>query len=253
MNKSSIVKASIIGICIILTAMVLGKAFKDRNVSNDAISVIGLGTKDFTSDEILFSGSFSSKAQDSKSAYASINTQHEIVKSFFKAKGFADSEVKFTGVNFEKSYRTISTEANGNVIKNEQIFDGYLATQIISIAANKNPVLMKKIEEVSNQTSELINSGVEFNPNAIQYTCSSLPSLKKSLIENATKDANERAEKIAKTANGDLGKLKTASMGVFQIYGKGAEEGQDSYGGTNDIHCKEKTARITVRLEYMLD
>lgn len=72
------------------------------------------------------------------------------------------------------------------------------------------------------------------------------------MIENATKDANERAAKIVKTANGSLGKLKKATMGVFQITGQGSTE-EDSYGGNNDTYSKNKTARITVRLEYVLD
>ena len=111
---------------------------------------------------------------------------------------------------------------------------------------------MKRIENVSSKTSELVNSGIELSSNSIQYTFSDLPSLKQSLIEKATKDANERASKIVKTANGNLGKLKRASMGVFQITGQGSTE-DDSYGGINDTFSKNKTARITVRLEYELD
>ena len=41
-------------------------------------------------------------------------------------------------------------------------------------------------------------------------------------------------------------------MGVFQITGQGSTE-EDSYGGNFDIYSKNKTARITVRLEYELD
>jgi hypothetical protein len=76
--------------------------------------------------------------------------------------------------------------------------------------------------------------------------------LKQSLIEKATKDASERANKIVNTADGDLGKLKNASMGVFQITGQGSTE-DDSYGGNFDTYSKNKTARITVRLEYELE
>jgi hypothetical protein len=111
---------------------------------------------------------------------------------------------------------------------------------------------MKRIESVSSKTSELVNSGIELSSNSIQYTYSDLPSLKQSLIEKATQDANERATKIVKTADGSLGKLKRASMGVFQITGQGSTE-DDSYGGINDTYSKNKTARITVRLEYELD
>jgi hypothetical protein len=79
-----------------------------------------------------------------------------------------------------------------------------------------------------------------------------LPSLKRDLIEKATKDAKERAEKIVETANGHLGKLKTAYMGVFQITGEGTVE-EDTYGGNNDIYHKQKFARVTVRLQYELE
>ena len=72
------------------------------------------------------------------------------------------------------------------------------------------------------------------------------------MIEKATKDASERANKIVNTADGKIGKLKSASMGVFQITGQGSTE-EDSYGGINDIYSKNKTARITVRLEYGLE
>jgi uncharacterized protein len=252
MKDSSFLKPTIIGVAIILTALILGAALKNRNVSSDTISVTGLGTKDFESDEISWSGNFSSKAMVAKDAYSIIIADKEKVKNFFLSKGFKPAEFSFGGVIFEKSYRTITIEAKDNYNKTEQIFDGYTATQSISFFSRKNPELMKKIENVIDQTSELINSGIEFNANTVQYTYSDLPSLKHNLIEKASQDAKERAQKIVKTAGGDLGKLKDASMGVFQITGVGSVE-EDSYGGNNDTFSKSKTARITVRLEYILD
>jgi hypothetical protein len=247
--KSSI----IIGIAIIVTAFILGQSFKKRNENLDSISVIGLGTKDFVSDEILWSGSFTTNSMDIKTAYSKIISDQKIVSNFFISKGFKPNEFSFGAVNFQKKFREIRTvNAENGYVSAEQVFNGYEATQSISFSAKKNPQLMKRIEEVSSKTSELINSGIELTSNSIQYTYSNLPSLKQSLIENATRDANERANKIVKTANGDLGKLKGANMGVFQITGQGSTE-EDSYGGNNDTFSKNKTARITVRLEYNLD
>ena len=111
---------------------------------------------------------------------------------------------------------------------------------------------MKKIENVIDKTAELINSGVQFEPSSAQYTYSDLSSLKHSLIEAGSKDAKQRAEKIVESADGDLGKLKDASMGVFQITAKGSTD-EDSYGGNFDTSSKQKSARITVRLTYNLD
>jgi hypothetical protein len=244
----------IIGVAIIITAWILGKSFQNRNQNLDSISVIGLGTKDFVSDEILWSGSFNAQSMDIKTAYNKIVSDQKIVRDFFISKGFKPDEFNFGAVNFQKKFREIRSENNENNYQTryEQVFDGYEATQTITFSAKKNPDLMKRIEEVSSKTSELVNSGIELTSNSIQYTYSDLPSLKQSLIENATKDANERATKIVKTADGSLGKLKRASMGVFQITGQGSTE-EDSYGGINDTYSKNKTARITVRLEYELD
>jgi len=242
----------IIGVAIIITAFILGQSFKKRNENLDSISVIGLGSKDFVSDEILWSGSFTATSMDIKSAYSKIISDQKIVSDYFIGKGFKSNEFSFGAVNFQKKFREIKvSNSSDEYIKTEQVFDGYEATQSISFSAKKNPELMKRIEEVSNKTSELINSGIELTSNTIQYTYSDLPSLKQSLIENATKDASQRANKIVNTADGDLGKLKDASMGVFQITGQGSTE-EDSYGGNNDQFSKNKTARITVRLQYEL-
>jgi uncharacterized protein len=251
--ETKIKTSIIIGIAIVLTAFILGRSFKNRNENLDAISVIGLGTKDFVSDEILWSGSFTANSPDIKTAYGKIISDQKIVSDFFVAKGFKADEFSFGAVNFQKKFREIKIENSENTYQNktEQVFDGYEATQTIAFSAKKNPNLMKRIEDVSSKTSELINSGIELSSNTMQYTYSDLPSLKQSLIEKATKDASERANKIVNTADGSLGKLKTASMGVFQITGQGSTE-DDSYGGINDTYSKNKTARITVRLEYGL-
>ncbi|WP_291274703.1 SIMPL domain-containing protein [Flavobacterium sp.] len=247
--KSSIA----IGIAVVLAAFVLGSAFKKRNESQDTISVVGLGSKDFVSDEILWSGSFTTKSFEIKEAYSKIISDQKIVEQFFLSKGFKRTEFSFGAVKFDKKFREIRIQGENNYdTKYEQVFDGYEAVQTITFSAKKNPDLMKRIEAVSSKTSELINSGIELSSNSIQYTYSDLPSLKHSLIQSASKDAKERAEKIVEAGNGDLGKLKSASMGVFQITGQGSTE-EDTYGGINDTYSKNKTARITVRLEYELE
>lgn len=256
MDKNGIVKNLIIGLCIVLTGMLLGKAFKQRNESMDTISVAGLGKRDFTSDEMLFSGYYTSKAMNAKEAYSIIMADKEKVKNFFISKGFKPNEFVFGGVEFEKKFKTVEIQTrdynNGGSTKSETVFDGYEAKQTVSISCRKDPALMKRIEDVQDQTAELINAGIEFTPNQVQYTYSDLSSLKHDLIEKASQDGRERAEKIVKTGGGHLGKLKSASLGVFQITGVGSIS-EDSYSGNNDIFNKNKSARIVVRLEYQLE
>jgi hypothetical protein len=72
------------------------------------------------------------------------------------------------------------------------------------------------------------------------------------LLSKASADARERAQAIAKSAGSNLGKVKKASMGVFQITGKNRNE-EFSYGGIFNTADKFKTATVTIRTEYLLD
>ncbi len=51
--------AIIFGLSIVLAAYLLGNAFMNRNKAEGTISVTGLGKADFTSDLIVWEGSFS--------------------------------------------------------------------------------------------------------------------------------------------------------------------------------------------------
>lgn len=250
-NKETLLKIALYA-TIIIVAFIIKSTVINRNSAEDSISVTGLGTIDFTSDEIFWSGIYSVEAMSAKEAYKVMLENKEKVKNFFLSKGFKENEFTFGGVEFSKKFREIVIESNERGTRYENIFDGYTASQTVNFSAKANPQLMEKIEKVVDQTSELINSGVEFTPGPIQYTYSKLSDLKHNLIEAATQDARDRVSKIVNAADGSVGKLKNASLGVFQITGKNSNE-EYSYGGVFDVYSKEKTARITVRLEYELD
>lgn len=72
------------------------------------------------------------------------------------------------------------------------------------------------------------------------------------MIEEATRDAHERAEKIAVNAEGALGNLKNAEMGVFQITAENSSE-EYEWGGSFNTNSRRKTANITIRLKYEID
>jgi hypothetical protein len=76
-----------------------------------------------------------------------------------------------------------------------------------------------------------------------------LSELKIDLLAKASADARLRAETIAKNSGGKLGELRKGSMGVFQITGQNADEDY-SYGGAFNTSHKNKTASITVRVEF---
>lgn len=237
--------AFIIAIAVIVSAYLLSDAFKNRNAGNDTISVTGLGKKDFVSDLIVWSGSFSKKNMTLKDAYAALDNDREVIKNYLLAKGIAQNEIVFSAVNISKQY-DYNYDTNGNM--RQKVFTGFLLDQNVQIESKE----VDKIENISREVTELINSGVELYSNPPQYYYTKLAELKVEMIAEATKDANARAESIATNADSDLGKLKKADLGVFQIIAQNSSE-EYSWGGSFNTSSKKKTANITVKLLYQVD
>ncbi|MEA9415584.1 SIMPL domain-containing protein [Flavobacterium sp. PL02] len=235
----------IISLAVIISAYLFSNAFQNRNKSNDTISVTGLGKKDFVSDLIVWSGSFSKKSLTLKEAYASLDSDREKIKNYLASKGIKASEMVFSAINFNKDF---DTSHNENGTPKQQVFTGFTLTQSVTIQSKE----VNKIEEISRQSSELINSGVEFYSNPPEYYYTKLAELKIKMIAEATKDASSRAKSIAENADASLGKLKKSDMGVFQITGQNSSE-DFSYGGSFNTTSKNKTANITVKLVYQVN
>ena len=235
----------IIAIAVVISSYLFSNAFQNRNKSSDTISVTGSGKKDFVSDLIVWSGSFSKKSATLKEAYAALDADREKIKTYLSGKGIAPNEMVFSSVNFNKDFEIIYNE-NGTT--KQQTFTGFNLTQSVSIQSKE----VNKIEELSRQSSELINSGVEFYSTPPEYYYTKLAELKIKMIAEATKDASIRAKSIAENADSGLGNLKKADMGVFQITGQNSSE-DFSYGGLFNTESKNKTANITVRLVYQVN
>lgn len=232
----------IAAVAAILVALILRDAVIHRNKTEKTITVTGLGKKDFTSDLIVWSGSFSKKNFNLKEAYAELDKDREILKNYLVSKGIPAASIVFSAVNIN---RDINTEYDANSGRSRSVFNGFSLTQNVQIESKE----VDKIEDISRKVSEIINQGVEFYSNSPEYYYTKLAELKVEMIADATKDANNRAEKIAQNANARLGKLKKASMGVFQIIAQNSSE-DFSWGGSYNTYSKNKTATITTRLEY---
>jgi hypothetical protein len=235
----------IVAAAIVLTALIFAGAFKNRNKSNNTISVTGLGSKDFISDLIVWNGNFIRKSPELKEAYAALDKDRENIKTYMVSKGIKPESIIFSAVDIEKEFEDLY-DNNGN--KTRSVFTGYKLKQNIQIESAE----VDKIEEVSRQVTELINSGIEFYSTAPQYYYTKLAELKIAMIAEATKDASNRATKIAENAGSRVGRLKNADMGVFQIVAQNSSE-DFSWGGAFNTTSKRKTATITVKLDYETD
>lgn len=239
------VTALIFSLAIIISAFLLGNAYMNRNKIDGSISVTGLGMADFTSDLIVWEGSFSKESFDLQKAYTDLEKDKEIITAYLTSKGISKKELVFNAVNSTKNNRSKYSD-DGKYMGEE--FLGYILTQSLQIDSND----VEKVELVSREITELLNKGIQFYSQAPRYYYTKLADLKIEMISKATSDAKTRAEMIAENSGGKLGSLISAKMGIFQITGQNSNEDY-SWGGTYNTSSKEKTASITMKLDYEAD
>ncbi len=233
----------IIAIGFVLGCLLIANAYRYKFQSTETISVTGLAETDFTSDQIVWKGGFTRYGADLKQSYNALKSDEAEIRKYLQTRGVPDSNFVFSSVNVEKNYET-NYDENGR--SRGTVFRGYILTGMVTVDS-KN---INLIEQVSREVTELLQKGIEFNSNRPNYYYSKLNELKIDLLAKASQDARQRAESIAKNSEVGIGKLKKATMGVFQITGKNNNE-EYSYGGSFNTSSKQKTASITLRVEYL--
>ncbi|MEM1003617.1 MAG: SIMPL domain-containing protein [Bacteroidota bacterium] len=242
MKKS--LSALIFSAAIVIAAFALGNGISKRYTSKKTISVTGLGSENFTSDLIVWEGSFSVENLNLKQAYQGLENSKTIIKSYLIQKGVKDNELVFKAVTNNRITKAKYSN-DGKYIGDE--FLGYSLTQ--SLEVNSNDV--DTIESISREVTELLNEGIRFYSVPPRYYYTKIEDLKIEMISKATANAFTRAQKIAENSGSQLGNLVSGNMGVFQITGQNSSEDY-SWGGTFNTSSKEKTARITMKLIYEL-
>ena len=231
-----LVIASIIGLYI------FSKAFNYKYKQTETISVTGAADTNFVSDMIVWSGSFSRTSFNLQEAFDALKKDEAIVMKYLQTKGLSKEEMTTSSINTEKLFNYTYDESGR---QNGSTFTGFKLSESINIESNN----LLKVDKISREITQLIQQGVELSYSSPNYYYSKLGDLKIGLLAKASADAHKRAEIIAENAAADLGDLKKATMGVFQITGQNENE-EYSYGGAFNTSSINKTATITVKTEY---
>ena len=244
MNQSKIFSAAVIALAIVLSSLIFRNAWVKGKKGKESISVTGLASKDFVSDLIVWKGSFSRTSMNTAEAFNDLKHDGEVIKTYLISKGVKENEIVFSAVAAQKQYDHMQVAQN----QYKDVFTGTQLTQDVQIESKE----VDRIERISRDITELLGQKIELNSYAPNYFYTKLSDLKIEMLASATKDARIRAEKIAENAGGSLEHLTFADMGIFQITGQNSAE-EYSWGGTFNTSSKNKTASITVKLEFSIN
>jgi len=230
---------TIVGISLIISACIGAIAFYKSKTLDDYLSVTGSASTQIVSDNAKFSGDFSriAKISDLKEGYSLMAKDLLSVKAFLKTQGINENDVTISPVSMMENYKY-----NNNDDSEKE----YTLRQQVEISSPDTA----KITALAQATQALINKGVIFSTNPLEYYYTKLPDLRVSLLSDAIKDAMARAGKLAESTGKKVGDLKAAASGVVQVLPANSLEVSDY--GTYDTSKINKTVMVTVKASFRL-
>ena len=201
------------GLFIMAGLVVLGLMFPksvDKFRSYDrTVNVKGLCEKEVMADKVIWPVVYKVMADDIQSIYDQTDRNNATITSFLKSGGITASEITV-------SVPQISDKYANEYGSNDRAFR-YIATNVVTVCTDKVDVVLELMSKQSDLLKKGIVTGGNSWENPVEFKYEGLNGIKPEMIEEATKNAREAAEKFAKDSDSMLGKIKTANQGTFSI------------------------------------
>ena len=227
----------ILGICLIISAIIASYTFYIVRQPEDTLAVTGSVREKVTSDTAKWTSSFSRTvpSEELKQGYDQMDNDTRIVIEFFTENGFSEQDINISPVFMEQLYLYDPNAPKENILRQNVIIQSGDVEKITYMAKN---------------TQKLIDEGVIFSTQTLEYYYSKLPELRIELIPDAINDAKLRAQKIAEGSGKKIRLIKSANLGVVQVLPVNSTEVSD--WGTYDTSTIEKEVMIPVTVIFTI-
>lgn len=213
MPKNNALPALILGSLLCLGLIMLGTTVGDKLIKMKAmertVTVKGLAEKEVRANVAIWPIRFTEVSNDLNQLYQTVEIKTNKVVSFLKQQGFSDDEITVALPAID------DRQAQGYVDPNVKY--RYAAKVSISLYTNKVDLLLStRTNMLSLAKDGIAISDQDYNSKA-QFLFTELNNVKPEMVQSATQNARQVAEKFAKDSDSKLGKIKNASQGQFSI------------------------------------
>lgn len=205
-GKASLGLAIMVGL--IFLGLMLPRTAREFRSFERTVSVKGLCEREVPADKVIWPVVYKVVGNDLGSVYRSIENKKDIIISFLKKGGIDPKDISV-------SVPSLSDKDAQEYGGNTRLYR-YVATCTITVCSTEVDKVLSLMAAQSELLSKdiILDSGWESTP---QFLFEGLNEIKPEMIEEATKNARQVAEKFAKDSGSSLGKIRTASQGTFSI------------------------------------
>ncbi|HRZ86209.1 MAG TPA: SIMPL domain-containing protein [bacterium] len=236
----------ILGVCIavatIVSSFILAQgSLKIMKFTREMITVTGSAQKIIRSDSIIWRCAFARSSADMTAAYQALEKDLKKVLDYLAAKGIAKDDITVAQVSITTVYKKNDKGNDTN-----EIYE-YRLSQSVEVKSAD----VERVTTVSRESTELINQDIGFESNAPEYYYTKLHELKVDMVAQATENAKQRAQNMAKATGNRIGFMRSARMGVFQITPANSNDVTDY--GMNDTSALDKKVTAVVTASFAIE
>lgn len=234
--------ATIIAIGIALAGLLAGNGFARGRAAERVVTVKGVSEKEVKADLVIWPLQVVGADNDLAAANAKVASNVAGVRQFLARHGIDTSQVQLTGFNVSDAYAMQMSE-------DRKPANRYVIRQTMMVRSNEPD----RVLATSQQVSELATIGVaissgngEYGGGGPTFVFSGLNQLKPAMIADATARAREAAAQFARDSHSQLGDIRQANQGVFEILPR------DQAPGITEESQIAKIVRVVSTIDYYL-
>jgi hypothetical protein len=233
--RDRILPSAIVAAGLVLAATIFGLLFKQARGAQHTVSVTGSATQAFVSDVVKWRLVLSRSVADGgqTQGYTQLRDDAERLRERLRQVGIADTALSMLPPTAQPMWGR------------EGVRTGYTLQQPVFIISN-SPAL----EQLALDPGAFTSAGTAVDQSQLEYFYTDIARLKHSLLGAATRDAQRRAEEIARSTGADVGGILTARAGVFQITEPYSTE--VSGMGMYNTSTRRKEITVTVHASFAL-
>jgi hypothetical protein len=237
----TILGGAILGVALVLAGLFVGVGFAKGRDADRFVTVKGVSEREARADLAIWPLGIVAADNDLSRAHAGLLRSVREIKTFL-----ARNQIDTTNLTLQQF---MVSDAFTNQYGREQITTRYVIRQTVVVRSTEP----ERVAAASQRIGDLVSAGVvlssggEYGPGGPTFVFTKLNDLKPPMIAEATARAREAAEQFARDARAELGSIRRASQGIFEILPR------DQAPGIFEGNQILKTVRVVSTIEFLLE
>ena len=238
----TVLGAGVLAVGLVLTGLLLGGGLAKVRQADRFVTVKGVSEREARADLAIWPLGIVAADDDLGRAHASLLRSVREIKSFL-----ARNQIDTTDLTLQQF--VVSDAFTNQYGGRGQVTTRFVIRQAVVVRSTQPD----RVAAASQRVGELVSAGVilssggEYGPGGPTYVFTKLNDLKPPMIAEATARAREAAEQFARDARSDLGGIRRANQGIFEILPR------DQAPGIFEGNQILKTVRVVSTIEYLLE